>query len=146
MGRPLLQGSTSRHGLLKRAAFGVGGGALVVVGIALLVLPGPGLLLVLGGLLLLAEAFPAVERFVDPIEHRAIRAMEESVRTPLRVVGSVLAGLGLIAAGVGWGVRLVPWLPLPGWSTGSSLILSGLILLGLVAFSVHRVHLRGSRG
>ena len=39
-------------------------------------------------------------------------------------------GVVLIAAGVVWWV--VPGLPLGGWPTGASLILSGLILLGVL--------------
>ena len=87
---------------------------------ALLVLPGPGLLLMLAGLILLANAFPAVQRFVAPARTRAMQAMRESVATPLRLAFSVGT----------WG----PWpnLPLGGWPTGMSLILSGLILLGLL--------------
>jgi Putative transmembrane protein (PGPGW). len=112
----------------------------VLVGIVLLILPGPGLLLVLGGLVVLAGEFPAVERFVDPVRDRAMLAAEESVSSPLRVTGSVLAGLALIAAGVVWG--LVPTLPLGGWATGSSLILSGLVLLALLIYSYRRVQER----
>ena len=52
---------------------GVLGGLLLIVGIALLVLPGPGLLLVLAGLLVLANAFPAAQRFVGPVRKRATK-------------------------------------------------------------------------
>jgi hypothetical protein len=144
MGQPDTDESTSapQHGLLKRVACGTAGGILVVVGIALLVLPGPGLLLVLAGLLVLSQAFPAVEKYVDPVAERAEQAAEECVSSPLRITGSVLAGLALIGAGVVWGLRLLPWLPLPGWSTGSSLILSGLILWGLLVYSYRRVQAR----
>jgi uncharacterized membrane protein YhiD involved in acid resistance len=121
----------------KRAAVVVAGGALVLVGVALLVLPGPGLLLVLSGLVVLAGEFPAVEKYVDPVRDRAMQAAAESVSSPLRIAGSVLAGLALIGAGVVWG--LVPTLPLGGWSTGSSLILSGLVLLGLLVYSYRRL-------
>jgi hypothetical protein len=117
------------------------GGAILVVGVALLVLPGPGLLLVLAGLLVLSTEFPAVNRYIQPIERRAMKAAEESVSSPLRLAGSVLAGLGLVAAGVVWG--LVPTLPLGGWPTGSSLILSGLVLLGVLGYSYR--HVRSER-
>jgi hypothetical protein len=122
---------------LKRAGALVGGGILLLVGIALLVLPGPGLLLVFAGLYVLAQAFPSVEKYVDPVGDRALQAAEESVSSPLRIALSVLAGLTLIGAGVVWG--LYPTLPFGGWSTGSSLILSGLILLGLLVFSYRRM-------
>ncbi len=126
----------------KRVVLGVAGGALVLVGVALLVLPGPGLLLVLAGLILLSRALPAVGRFIEPVREQAMQAAEAGVASRWRITGSVLAGLGLIAAGVVWGARLLPWLPLTGWSTGSSLILSGLILLALLVWSCRRF--RGS--
>lgn len=126
-----------KPGFGKQVACGVGGGLLLLVGIALLVLPGPGLLLVLGGLLVLANGFPAAQRFVDPVERRAMHAAEESVSSPLRMAFSIGTGVVLIAAGVVWWV--VPRLPLGGWPTGASLILSGLILLGLLVVSYRRV-------
>ena len=86
---------------------------------------------------MLAHGFPAVERFVDPVQERAMKAAEESVSSPLRIVFSVGTGLVLIAAGVVWGVR--PTLPLGGWATGASLILSGIILLALLVVSYRRV-------
>ncbi len=129
LGKPVKQGLILVAGLI-----------LLLVGIALLVLPGPGLLLVLAGLLVLASEFPVVEKYVDPIRDRAMKAAEDSVSSPLRIAGSVLAGLGLIAAGLVWG--FVPGLPLAGWSTGSSLILSGIILFALLIWSYRRVQAR----
>ncbi|WP_027928001.1 PGPGW domain-containing protein [Amycolatopsis benzoatilytica] len=125
---------------VRRMVFSVVGGVLVAVGAALLVLPGPGLLLVLAGLLVLASEFPALQRYVGPVRIRAMKAAEDSVATPLRVAGSVLTGLALLGAGVAWG--LVPGLPFGGWSTGSSLILSGLILFALLVWSYRRVHVK----
>jgi hypothetical protein len=122
----------------KRAAALIGGGLLVAVGVVLLVLPGPGLLLVLAGLVVLANEFPAVERYVDPVQDRAMKAAEQSVSSPLRITGSVLAGLALIGGGVAWGL-LGDRVWLGGWATGSSLILSGLVLLALLVYSYRRV-------
>jgi Na+-transporting NADH:ubiquinone oxidoreductase subunit NqrD len=129
----------------KRVLLGLAGGSLLLVGLALLVLPGPGLLLVLAGLILLGRALPAVARFEEPVRTRAMQAVDSSVATRWRVAGSVLTGLTLIAAGVVWGARLVPRLPFGGWSTGSSLILSGLIVLGLLLWSYRRVHRASDR-
>ncbi len=127
---------------VKRATIAVGGAVVLLVGVALLVLPGPGLLLVLAGLVILASEFPALERHVDPVRDRAMKAAEDSVSSPLRIAGSVLVGLGLIAAGVVWGLRLFPWLPFAGWSTGSSLILSGIVLFALLGWSYRKVNAR----
>lgn len=129
---------------VKRVLLGSAGGVLLAVGAALLVLPGPGMLLVLAGLMLLSRAVPAVARFEEPARVRAMQAVEASVATPWRIAGSVLAGLGLIAAGVVWGIAALSWLPFTGWSTGSSLILSGCVLLGLLAWSHRRVHGAGA--
>jgi membrane protein implicated in regulation of membrane protease activity len=144
-GEDLRMGHENRSNPAKRMAVLVAGGAVLVVGVVLLVLPGPGLLLVLAGLIILATEFPAVEKYVDPVQDRAMKAAEESVSSPLRITGSVLAGLALIAAGVVWG--LVPALPLGGWATGSSLMLSGVVLLALLVYSYRRVRSRraGSR-
>lgn len=126
--------------IVKRATVGVLGAVLLAVGVLLLVLPGPGLLLVLAGLIVLASEFPRLSRYISPVRERAMRAAEDSVSSPVRIAGSVLAGSALIAAGILWGV--VPGLPFGGWSTGTSLILSGLILLGLLIWSYRRVRHR----
>lgn len=132
---------------VKRVTIALVGTVVLLIGIALLVLPGPGLLLVLAGLVILASEFPALERYVDPVRDRAMKAAEESVSSPLRIAGSVLCGLALIAAGVLWGLRVFSWLPFPGWSTGSSLILSGIVLFVLLGWSYRKVNARrGAHG
>ena len=73
-------------------------------GSSLLVLPGPGLLLVLAGLLVLPPSSRPVERYIDPVQDRAMQAAEQSVSSPLRLTGSILFGLALIGAGVAWGL------------------------------------------
>jgi hypothetical protein len=125
---------------LRRALVAAAGGIVLVVGVLLLVLPGPGLLLVLAGLLMLASVFPTLNRYVEPVRRRAMRAVEDSVASPLRIAGSVTVGVGLVAAGIVW--ALVRWLPFSGWSTGSSLILSGLIVFALLIWSYRRVRAR----
>jgi hypothetical protein len=130
-------GHRATPGMVKRVCFGLAGGLLLAAGVALLVLPGPGLLLVLGGLIVLSNAFPAVQRFVAPVRRRAVQGMEESVSSPIRILFSVGTGVVLIGAGVVWG--LWPDLPLGGWATGASLILSGVILLVLLGISYRHV-------
>ncbi len=127
-----------------RAVWAVVGGLLVAVGVALLVLPGPGLLLVFAGMVLLARAVPALRHHVEPVRVRAMQAAEESVSSWWRIAGSTLVGLGLIGAGVAWG--LVPQLPFSGWSTGGSLIVSGIALFALLCWSYRRLRrLRAAR-
>ncbi|MBQ0863492.1 PGPGW domain-containing protein [Streptomyces smyrnaeus] len=127
-----------------RAVWAVAGGVLVAVGIALLVLPGPGLLLVFAGMVLLARAVPALHRHLEPVRARAMQAAEESVSSRWRIAGSTVVGLGLIGGGVAWG--LVPQLPFSGWSTGGSLIVSGVVLFVLLVWSYRRLQrLRATR-
>ncbi|MGV9697871.1 PGPGW domain-containing protein [Streptomyces sp. NPDC003470] len=123
---------------VRRVALGALGAVLVLVGVALLVLPGPGLLLVFAGVVLLSRAVPALDRYVGPVRRQAMRGVEESVSSRWRIAGSVTAGLCLVGAGLVWG--LVPRVPFAGWGTGASLILSGLVLFTLLAWSYRRVH------
>lgn len=127
---------------VRRVTMSIVGGVVFLIGIALLVLPGPGLLLVLAGLIILAGVFPTLERHVDPVRERAMKAAQDSVSSPLRIAGSVVVGLGLLAGGVIWGLKLFPWLPFAGWSTGTSLILSGVVLFGLLGWSYRKVKAR----
>ncbi|HEX4223998.1 MAG TPA: PGPGW domain-containing protein [Pseudonocardiaceae bacterium] len=127
MGRPV-----------RRVLVAVAGGLLTAIGVVLLVLPGPGLLLVLAGLLVLASEFPAVGRYVAPVRERAMRTAQESVASPWRIAATATGGALLIVAGVVWATQ--SWLPLSSWSAGSSLILSGLIVFALLVWSYRRVH------
>lgn len=126
---------------VKRVVLVVVGGLLLALGVALLVLPGPGLLLVLAGLVVLSTVFPRLERHLAPVRERAMRAAEESVSSPLRIAASVVVGAVLVGAGVVWTLR--PDLPLGGWPTGSGLILSGIVLCVLLVYSYRQV--RGAR-
>lgn len=127
----------TRQGPLLRGLLIVAGFLLLLVGVALLVLPGPGLLLVLGGLALLANEFEWAHRLTEPVREKAWQAAVESVASGLRISGSVLAGLALIAAGVTW--IAVPSLPFGGAATGSSLILSGVVLFALLGYTYRTV-------
>jgi len=55
---------------MARIARIVGGFSLVVVGIALLVLPGPGIVTIIGGLALLAQDLPWAARLRDWVKER----------------------------------------------------------------------------
>ncbi|MDO5493568.1 MAG: PGPGW domain-containing protein [Nesterenkonia sp.] len=125
------------------------GWLLLVLGAAALVLPGPGLLMLAAGLALLGLRYAWARRMMEPVKLKAIRGAVHGVRTPPRIALSGLGGLALIAWGITWGLwRDVPsWWPLDdawwlpgGWATAVTLMLSGLLALGLLSYSVHRVH------
>lgn len=112
-----------------------------------MVLPGPGLLLLFGGLAVLAQQYHWAHRWLGPVKKQAFRAAAEGVRTWPRVVLSCVGALSLIAVGVLWWAQPPepPWWPLAerwwligGWGTGVSLVGSGLIALALLVYSVHR--------
>ncbi len=131
-----------KHG--KRVLVEGLGWLLVAVGLAALVLPGPGLLMLFAGMALLATQYEWAERRLEPIRRAALRTAADGVKTWPRIIMSVLFSLGLVALGVFWGVgpNAPSWWPLSeklwlfgGWGTGGTLIASGLIALGMIIYS-----------
>src|SRR6478735_7285612 len=88
------------------------GWLLLAAGVAALVLPGPGLLLLALGLWVLAKNYRWADRLLDPVKRAAYRGASESVTSWPRIILSTLLALGLIALGIYWGVRP----PALGWS------------------------------
>jgi uncharacterized protein (TIGR02611 family) len=136
-------------GAARRVTLEVVGWLLVVAGIAALVLPGPGLLMLFGGLAVLSQQYEWAERRLDPVKYRALKGAAESVETPLRIVLSASGAVLLVAAGVLWMIKPdVPswwtladslWLP-GGLATGITQIVSGLVALALIVYSYRRFH------
>lgn len=134
-------------GTVKRIVLETIGWLMVLAGIAALVLPGPGLLLLFGGMVLLSQQYEWAERRLRPVEVAALRTAAESVSTWPRIAMSVAGGLSIVAVGVLWTVspaapgwwplRESWWLP-GGWATGTTLIVSGLIALAIIAYSFRR--------
>lgn len=131
----------------RRIVLEVIGWTLVVVGIAALVLPGPGLLALFAGLAVLSQQYTWAERRVRPVERAAKKAAADSVQTWPRILGSLLGVAWLIGLGVYWGVRppAPDWWPvqerlwlLGGWGTGGTLIASGLLALAMIVYSYRR--------
>jgi uncharacterized protein (TIGR02611 family) len=134
---------------LKRVALETLGWVLVVAGIAALILPGPGLLMLFGGLAILSQQYEWAERRMRPVELRAKRAAADSVQTPLRIALSVLGAACITAVGVLWW-----WQPdAPGWwpvedrwwlvggvPTGITLVASGIVALALIVYSYRTYH------
>ncbi|HEX6401812.1 MAG TPA: PGPGW domain-containing protein [Pseudonocardiaceae bacterium] len=129
-------GNKKQDGLARRILVTVAGLALCVAGVGLLILPGPGLLLLLAGLVLLANEYPWARRMTAPVRKQAMRSAAQSVASTWRISATALCGLALAAAGIAW--ILVPALPFGGVATGSSLIVSGIVLLALLIYSYRR--------
>jgi hypothetical protein len=131
---------------LRRVLLIILGWILVAVGIAAIFLPGPGLLLLLAGLVVLSQEYEWAERRVDPMAAKAFEVAKQGVSTWPRIALSTLAALCVIAAGVFWWISpeipevgpIGPELPFGGWGTGLSMIISGFIAIGLLVYSVKR--------
>ncbi len=136
-------------GAAKRLVLEVVGWVLVVAGVAALVLPGPGLLMLFGGLAVLSQQYEWAERRLAPIKYRALKGAAEGVETWPRIVMSVTGVLVLALAGVLWSVSPeVPgwwpmderwWLP-GGLATGITQIASAVVALVLIVYSYRRFH------
>ncbi len=131
-------------GLVKRVVVEGAGWILVVAGIAAIALPGPGLLLLFGGLAILSQQYDWAARRVEPVQRKALQTAADSVQTWPRIVLSGLFALGLIAVGIFWGLRppAPRWWPLDdkfwllgGWGTGATLIFSGVVALAMLGYS-----------
>lgn len=66
---------------IKRATRIAAGGGLVLIGIPMLVLPGPGLLTIFAGLTVVASEFVWAERLVDAVKEKTARLRGEDERS-----------------------------------------------------------------
>ena len=129
---------------VRRVVLEVLGWALVVGGIAALVLPGPGLLALFAGLVLLSQQYTWAERRVEPVKERAVKAAADGVQTWPRILLSAFGVLWLVGAGILWWIRpsAPDWWPvaehwwlLGGWAAGITLIASGLLAGAMIVYA-----------
>ncbi len=115
--------------VLKRFAATIVGAALLVLGAAMMVLPGPGILVIVAGLAVLATEYVWAQRLLKRAKSQAEKVQEAAVASPARTGVTVAFGIGLLALGVAMLVRQD--LQLPFWSpvTGGILAVTALILL-----------------
>lgn len=129
---------------VKRFAVGSLGFLVVAVGIVLMPLPGPGVLIVLVGVLILATQFEWAERRVDQVKDAALRGAADSVKSWPRIALSLLGVTWLLGFGVLWIVHPAApsWWPVDdtwwlfgGVATGVTLVFSGLVAGGVLVYS-----------
>jgi hypothetical protein len=136
-------------GAAKRIGLEILGWTLLLLGVAAIFLPGPGLLGIFAGLALLSQQYDWAERRVEPVRLRALLGAAEGVETWPRIVASCLGAVVLAACGVLWIMKppAPEWWPLaeawwlPGgiW-TGVTQVLSAFIAIGLIVYSYRRFH------
>jgi len=131
--------STAKRIMLEGA-----GWILVLVGLAALVLPGPGLLALFAGVALLATQYEWAERRLEPVKRAALRGAADSVKNWPRILMSVLGVCLLTGLGIYWGISpdAPSWWPVDdswwlmgGWGTGATLIGSGIIAGAMIVYS-----------
>lgn len=128
----------------KRVLLETVGWALLLVGLAAIPLPGPGLLITFAGLLLLSRHYAWAQRRVDTVRMRALQGASQGVASWPRLAGSIAAAALVLAAGAAWIVSP----PAPGWwplaqtwwlpggaVVGASQLASAVLALALLGYS-----------
>jgi uncharacterized protein (TIGR02611 family) len=90
----------------KRIAVTVVGFVVLAAGLVMMVTPGPGIVVILLGLAILATEWAWAERALDRAKQTGSGALRVATASPLRIALSVLLTLAGIAAGI------VVWLAL----------------------------------
>ncbi|WP_286931178.1 MULTISPECIES: PGPGW domain-containing protein [Aeromicrobium] len=138
------------RGWFQRTGSEALGWTLVVLGIVMLVMPGPGLLGMFAGIALLARHYTWADRLVEPLEEKAIEAAKYGVATIPRIIVSVLGILWVAGVGLVWflsptipefeilGVGFGPELPAAGLVGAIGIWISDLIAIVLLVYSIRR--------
>ncbi len=115
--------------LFKRFAVTILGGGLLLLGAAMMVLPGPGILVIVAGLAVLATEYVWAQRMLKTAKAQAEKVQEAAVASPVRTAGTFVFGVGLLALGLA--MVFLRDVELPFWSpvTGGILAVTALILL-----------------
>lgn len=137
--------------LVKRSIITVVGLLIVLGGIALMVLPGPGILLVVVGLAVLATEYAWARNLLGTAKEKAVKAQEEAVASPWRTGATVLFALGMIGTGVA--MMVVDDVAWPVWDglldsfwkplTGGIVIVTSVILLTTTALALRDARSEG---
>lgn len=134
----------------RRTGVEILGWTLIVAGIAALVLPGPGLLMMVAGVALLAPHYAWAENLLDSLRDKAFEAAKFGVARPERIAVSILGIIGVVLAGFVWfwsptipvfevlWFTIGPELPLAGWGTAMGLWISATVAGALLIYSIRR--------
>ena len=130
--------------LLRRIAVTVVGTVILVVGIVLLVAPGPGLLVIVLALIVFAAEYEWARRHLASVRARARSAADKAAASRVATASAVLFGIG--AVGLGGVLIFTDVLPLSGLGVGASVAFGGLTVLATTAYSVRELRRAGKAG
>lgn len=150
---PMTEGRGLKERLGSTGSF-VLGWFLVIVGIPLLPLPGPGTIVIVAGVALLSRHYVWAQKILDPLRTRAVDAAKIGVATWPRIISSAIGGLWIFIFGIIWwrspripmfdfvGHHFGPYLPFAGWATGLGMIASAFVGWGLLVYSIKQWRVR----
>ncbi len=136
---------------VRRAVVTVVGVTVLVAGLLMLVLPGPGLLSTAAGLAILSTEYDWARRHVTRVRERATQVTQLAGANARNTAFSVTFGIGLLAAGAGsvWEPDLVPdfgGVAVSGVAVGIGLLVGGMaVVLGTIAGHRERRRLMNER-
>jgi uncharacterized protein (TIGR02611 family) len=123
--------------LLRRIAVTVVGTVILVVGVVLLVAPGPGLVVIALALAVFAIEYQWARRNLAAVQERARSAALKAAASRVATASAVLFGIGAI--GLGAVLACTDLLPVSGVGTGVGAAVGGLTVLLTTAYGVREL-------
>jgi len=123
--------------LLRRIAVTIAGTVILVVGVVLLVAPGPGLVVIALALAVFAIEYGWARRHLAAVQARARSAALKAAASRVATACTVLFGIG--ALGLGAVLALTDLLPFSSIATGVSVAIAGLTVLATLAYSIREL-------
>jgi uncharacterized protein (TIGR02611 family) len=127
--------------LLRRIAVTVVGTVMLVVGVVLLVAPGPGLVVVALALAIFAIEYQWARRHLAAVQAHARSTALAAAASRAATASTVLFGTGAIGLGVV--MVFTDLLPLSGVGTGVGIAVGGLTVLMTMAYGIREVRRTG---
>jgi len=123
--------------LLRRIAVTVVGTVILVVGVVLLVAPGPGLVVIAVALAVFAIEYEWARRNLAAVQSRARSAALKAAASRVATASAVLFGVGAIGLGVV--LIFTNLLPLSGVGTGVGVAVGGLTVLVTMVYGLREM-------
>ncbi len=118
----------------RRVVVTVAGAGILAVGAVLLVAPGPGLIVIAVGLLVLGTEYEWARRRGRTTLRKARQAADAAAARPAALAGTAAFAAGLVVLGIV--LAVVDGLPGSGIASGISVVISGLAVGGTLGWSV----------